>query len=91
MSDSQPQEERHSTTNTNPTWVLGLMAFSVVSFVLGLFILPQKVEMVRFVEFSAERDDVWQHIDQIEDWDTWDAWGHQHKKNGERLKMLTML
>ena len=71
--------------NTNPTWALGLVAFSVVSFICGLFILPQKVEMVRFVEFPGNQTEVFKHIDQLEDWDAWDAWGHKHQKKGTEL------
>ena len=68
--------EGEDTKVANPTWVLGLLGFSILSFVLGLFILPQKVEVVRFVAFDGERDVVWEHINTIEDWDKWDAWGH---------------
>ena len=69
--------------STNPTWALGLIAFSILSFILGLFILPQKVEIVRFVEISTDRETVWNHIDEIEDWDSWDSFGHKHNnKNG---------
>ena len=55
-----------------PTRIIGLVLFFALSFFFGLFILPQKIEMVRFIEFVGERDVVWSNIDQIEDWDTWE-------------------
>ena len=94
MTDVNPTEKENQgidvdRQNTNPAWALGLVAFSIVSFVIGLFILPQKVEIVRFVEISAERETVWKHIDQIEDWDAWDTFGHKHeKKNGTSTRLF---
>ena len=82
--------EGEDTKVANPTWVLGLLGFSILSFVLGLFILPQKVEVVRFVAFDGERDVVWEHINTIEDWDKWDAWGHVSQNSAnEKDTLLT--
>ena len=85
MADANRVEKEHPDTgmgkqSTNPTWALGLVAFSIVSFIIGLFILPQKVEIVRFVEIATDRETVWNHLDEIEDWDSWDSFGHKHKK-----------
>ena len=87
FTEKEPQKTDMDKQSTNPAWALGLVAFSIVSFIIGLFILPQKVEIVRFVEISADREMVWKHLDEIEDWDSWDTFGHKHeKKDGTTMR-----
>ena len=59
--------------------ILGIIAFVIVSFVLGLFILPQKVELVRMKEYPESADRVWEKVNAIEDWDSWDPWGYKYE------------
>ncbi|MBM75092.1 MAG: hypothetical protein CMK59_06810 [Proteobacteria bacterium] len=59
--------------------ILGFIGFAVVSFFLGLFILPQKVELVRIKEYPVSADQVWSKVNTIEGWDAWDPWGYKSK------------
>ena len=52
---------------------------SISSLFLGLFILPQKVELIRFVDIQARPDQVWDSISTVQAWDSWDP----YKKKSE--------
>ena len=55
--------------------VIGFGVGSCVALFLGLFILPQKVELIRFIDIEARPEIVWQQIVDVQVWDKWDPWG----------------
>ena len=57
--------------------VIGFVLGSCLALFLGLFILPQKVELIRFVDIKARPEIVWQHIVDVKAWDKWDPWQGQ--------------
>ncbi len=61
--------------------IVGGLGFIVGSFILGLFILPQKVELVRLREYPIPVEQVWAEVDSLEDWDSWDPWGHKAEQS----------
>lgn len=60
------------------TFVVVLLG-CVVSLFLGLFILPQKVELIRFVDIQARPERVWESISTVQAWDSWEP----YKKKAE--------
>ena len=73
FTEKEPQQTDIEKQSTNPAWALGLVAFSIVSFIIGLFILPPKSGDCSFCRNFADREMVWKHLDEIEDWDSWDT------------------
>ena len=65
-----------------PKTILGFVFGGMTAFVLGLFILPQKVELIRFVDIEARPEKVWQHIVDVQAWDAWDPW--EGKAQGDK-------
>jgi len=55
---------------------------SLLALLLGLFILPQKVEVIRFIDIKAQPETVWSYISTVERWDAWDP--YQKKAVGEK-------
>lgn len=47
---------------------------------LGLFMLPQQVEMIRFIDIKARPEKVWMNIATVKGWDSWDP----YKKNSQQ-------
>ena len=47
---------------------------SLFSLFLGLFILPQEIELIRFVDIEAQPEDVWSSIATVKAWDSWDPY-----------------
>jgi hypothetical protein len=54
---------------------------SIFALFLGLFILPQKVELIRFIDIQARPEKVWSSIATVEGWDSWDP--YQQKASGD--------
>ena len=61
--------------------VLIVSIICCVSLFLGLFILPQKVELIRFVDINARPEKVWDAISNVQGWDSWDPF--QKKADGD--------
>ena len=57
------------------------MLISLFSLFLGLFILPEKVELIRFVDIEARPEKVWSSIATVKGWDSWDP--HLKKAIGD--------
>lgn len=51
------------------------------SLFLGLFILPQEVELIRFVDIQAQPEEVWSSISTVAAWDSWEP--YKKKANGD--------
>ena len=54
-----------------------------LSFVIGIFMMPPKIEIIRYVDVKAPPEKIWPHISTVEAWDSWDPWSGQAKK-GQR-------
>ena len=50
---------------------------SLFALFLGLFILPQKVELIRFIDIQARPEKVWSHMSTVEQWDDWDPYSQK--------------
>ena len=53
--------------------LIGIVA-SLFSLFLGLFILPQEVELIRFVDIQAQPEEVWSSISTVKAWDSWEPY-----------------
>ena len=54
--------------------VLGLTA---LTFLIGVFMMPPKIELIRYVDVKAPPEKIWTHISTVEAWDSWDPWAGQ--------------
>ncbi|MAA78882.1 MAG: hypothetical protein CL916_06445 [Deltaproteobacteria bacterium] len=54
-------------------FIVGTFA-SLFSLLLGLFILPQEVELIRFMDIQAQPEVVWSSIATVEAWDAWEPY-----------------
>jgi hypothetical protein len=55
------------------TFIITLVA-SLSALLLGLFILPQKVELIRFIDIKARPEVVWSSISTVSAWDEWEPY-----------------
>lgn len=60
-------------------FLIGIVA-SLFALFLGLFILPQEVELIRFMDIQARPEAVWSSISTVEAWDSWEP--YQKKASG---------
>ena len=56
----------------------------LVAFFFGVFILPQEIQIIRWMEIDAPQERVWGAVSTVESWDQWDPWGSV-AQNGKRL------
>ena len=59
---------------------LGLLA---LTFLIGLFMMPPKIELIRYVDVKAPPEKIWTHLSTVEAWDSWDPWAGK-ASNGKR-------
>ena len=54
-----------------------------ITFLIGIFMMPPKIEIIRYIDVEAPPDKVWSHVSTVEAWDSWDPWSGK-AKNGKR-------
>ena len=50
------------------------IAVVILSAFLGLFILPRKVETIRWVKVDVPQEVVWKEVSNTKNWNTWQPW-----------------
>ena len=57
------------------------IAVTILSAFMGLFILPQKVETIRWVQVDIPEDVVWTKISDANQWHQWQPWASSDSSN----------
>ncbi len=50
---------------------IGILA---LTFLVGVFMMPPKIELIRYVDVEAPPEKIWTHLATAEAWDSWDPW-----------------
>ena len=57
--------------------IVYVIVITVISAALGLFILPRKVETMRWIAVDASKEEIWSEISQLQKWNNWQPWAEQ--------------